>query len=98
MDAMLRIYGSLPGTPDLAEAVYVAATALGMTECYAHDGRYHFSLGGGRSIALSADSAGRIRVEACHLCRPESTMWALAHRPDRLSSLVKRMGQVVEPV
>lgn len=95
---MLKIHGSLPCTPDLADAVLVAAEALGMTECYAHDGRYHFSLGGGRSIALSDDYAGRIRVESCHLCRPESTMWTLAHRPDRLVSLVRRMGQVADLV
>lgn len=95
---MLKIHGSLPETPDLADAVMTAASALGLTECYAHDGRYHFSLGGGRSIALSADSAGRIRVESCHLCRPESTMWALAHHPARLVSVVRRMGQVAESV
>jgi hypothetical protein len=94
---MLKIYGTLPETPDLAEAIYTAADVLGMSECYAHDGRYHFPLGAGRSIAVSSDSAYRIRVESCRLCRPESTLWVLSHSLDRLAAIVRRMGQVAEP-
>lgn len=93
----VTINGAMP-TECLAHAIYVAAGALGIYECYAHEGRYHFSLGQGVSIALSADSADRIRVETCRLTRPVTTMWTFAHRLDRLAGLVQRMGSVPEAV
>lgn len=94
-DVLIR--GGRPVTP-LIEAIYAAASALDKWECYAHDGRYHFSLSGGWSLALSLDSADRIRVEQCHLTRPVSTMWTMAHRQDRLAGLVRRMSTVPEAV
>lgn len=81
---------------DLVDAILVAAQTLDIWECYAHDGRYHFALGGGWSLALSADSADRICVEACRLTRPETRMWTLAHRHDRLAGLVRRLSTVPE--
>lgn len=95
--AELVIRGATP-TDTLVEAIYVAAEALDIWECYAHEGRYHFALGYGWSLALSADSADRIRVETCRLTQPSSTMWTLAHRHDRLAGLVLRMSAVPEAV
>lgn len=89
----LVIRGKTP-QPPLVEAVYAAADALDLWECYAHEGRYHFSLGGGWSIALSEDSADRIRVEACRLTRPVTTMWTFCSSSDRLAGLVRKMSTV----
>lgn len=94
----LVIKGGTPAAQQLVEAIYTAAETLDVWECYAHEGRYHFSLGGGWSIALSADSADRVRVESCRLTRPVATMWTPAHRKDRLAGLVKRMRPVPETV
>lgn len=90
--------GRPPGAGELVEAIYEAAAVLDTGTCYAHDGRYHFALSGGYSIALSLDSANRIRVETCRLTRPVSTMWVLPHRRDRLAGLVRRMSTVPEAV
>lgn len=98
MDGRLHIHGTLPRTEDLLDAVRAAAETLDATECWLHDGRYHFALGGGWSIALSSDSADRIRVEACRLTRPMTTMWTLAGKWHRLAGLVSRLSQVAEPV
>ena len=87
-----------PPEGSLVDAVYVAARELDQWVCYAHEGRYHFTLGGGWSVALSADSADRIRIDTCHLTRSVVTMWALAHRQDRLAGLVRRMSTVPEAV
>lgn len=95
---MVQVMGGRP-EPDLLDALDVAARELGLQVCYRHLGRYHFSMGGGWSIALSTESAGRFRVEVCRLCRPVHTMWALPDRLDRLAGLVRRMsGSVAEPV
>lgn len=95
--AELIIRGLVP-TGELVDSIYLAADVLGIWECYALDGRYHFTLGGGWSLALAADSAGRIRVETCRLTRPVSTMWTLARRRDRLAGLIRRMSKVSELV
>lgn len=98
---MVQVLGGFPERDEeLLDALDVAARELGLRVCYRYLGRYHFSLGGGWSIALSAESAGRFRVEACRLCRPVHTMWALPHRLDRLAGLVRRMSSEVaaEPV
>jgi hypothetical protein len=93
----LVIRGNAPAGA-LVDAVYVAAAALEVWECYAHEGRYHFTLGGGWTVALSADSADRVRVETCRLTRPEATMWVLAHQHDRLAGLVRMMSTMPEAV
>lgn len=95
--AELRIRGAAPAE-DLVAAIYVAAGALDKWECFALDGSYHFSLGGGWSVALSADSADRIRIETCRLSRPVDRMWCSSRRVDRLAGLVKRMSQVPQAV
>jgi hypothetical protein len=88
----------VPPAGVLVDAIYVAAETLGIWEVFVLDGRYHFPVGSGWSVALSADSANRIRVEACWLTRPEARMWTFAHRMDRLAGLVKRMSAVPEAV
>ncbi len=94
----LVIQGATPER-SLVDAIYATAEALDIWDCYAHENRYHFALGGGWSIALSSESAGRIRCETCRLTCPVDTMWALAHRPDRLAGLVRKMSAAVsEPV
>lgn len=96
--AELIIRGRAPIETPLVDAIYTAAAALDIWECYAHDQRYHFALGGGWSLALSADSADRIRIEACSLTRPVSRMWTLARHKDRLAGLVKKLSTVPEAV
>jgi hypothetical protein len=91
--AELVIRGEVPAS-ELVDAIYIAAAALDRWECYAHEGRYHFALGGGWTVSLSADSAERIRVETCRLTRPVSRMWVLAQNRDRLAGLVRKMSTV----
>ena len=91
----LVITGRQPVAP-LSDAILVAACALDIWECWAHEDRYHFALGGGWTLALSSDSADRIRVETCRLTRTMDTMWASSHRSDRLASLVRKMSTVPE--
>jgi hypothetical protein len=93
----LIIWGQTPD-PSLIDAIYVAAEVLDEWICYAHEGRYHFSLGGGWSLALSADSADRIRIESCRLTRPVTTMWTPARQRSRLAGLVRKMSTVPETV
>jgi hypothetical protein len=94
MSDMVLVEGIAPEA-GMLPALDAAAEALGLHIAYEHHGAYHFSLGGGESIALSPDSADRIRVERCHLCRSVSTMWVLAQRLDRLAGLIERMSQEV---
>lgn len=96
--AEVLIRGAQPPTTELVDAIYLAAETLGIWECYAHAGRYHFVLGAGWSLAVSADSVERIRIETCRLTRPVDTMWTTARRQDRLAGLIKRLSRVPEAV
>lgn len=91
----LRVLGTAPDTEELAEALCVVAEKLDRNVCYAHHGRFHFTLGDGWTIAVSAESAGRLRVETCLRCSPRTRMWVLARKHDRLAGLVARMSQEV---
>lgn len=82
----------------LSDALQVTAATLDKWECYAYGDRYHFELGTGQTLAVSLDSADRIRVDVCRLTRPTSTMWAKSHRSDRLAGLVRKMSTVPEAV
>lgn len=93
----LIIWGRAPET-SLIDAIYLAAEELDEWICYAYEGRYHFPLGGGWSLALSTDSADRIRIDSCRLTRPVSTMWTPARQGDRLAGLVRKMSTVPETV
>lgn len=95
--ADLIIRGATP-IGDLVEAIFLTAEILDIWECYVHEGCYHFALGAGWSIALSADSADRIRVQTCRLTAPVDTMWGTTRRTDRLAGLIRRMSRVPEAV
>lgn len=97
MDSTLRILGRPPETQEVADGLLVAAAALDQEVCYALDDRYHFLIESGWSIAISADSAGRLRVESCRLSLPRQVMWVLANKPERLASVVSKLrGDVLE--
>jgi hypothetical protein len=99
MDLNLQILGKPPGTQEFADALMVAAGTLEKDTCYSFDGRFHFSIGSGWTIALSSDSADRMRVESCRLSAPKQAMWVLAENHDRLANLVvKMLDEVLERV
>lgn len=78
-------------------ALLTVKRLLGDPEQHYRMGRIHFSLGGsGWSIALSPESAGRIRVEACRQWRPVDTRWCLAQDLDRLAEVVRSITDEVE--
>jgi hypothetical protein len=91
----LVIIGQTP-VQAVVDAIYIAARTLDIWECYAHEGRYHFRLAAGVTIALSADSGERIRVEASRRGRPLITMWSFtACQQDRLAGLIRKMSETV---
>lgn len=95
MELELTISGRRPSSDETLDALLVVARALDIWTCYHHRGSFHFAMGSGYSIAISSESAGRIRVETCRLCLPVSRMWVLANAHDRLAGLVARMATEV---
>ena len=93
----LRILGHAPSTQELADGLMVAAEVLEQDTVYAYDGRFHLLVDSNYSIALSADSADRIRVEACKLSCPGAPSWVFAGRHDRLKQVITRtLNEVLE--
>jgi hypothetical protein len=84
------------------EQMYALAVRVGALLhrrfAYLHARRYHFALEDGWSIAIQAESAGRVRVEACRWCRPVATLWSRADDPDRLAGLVIELAGEIDGV
>lgn len=77
----------MPSMLQTVEALIAIRDALDEQCCYQIGGRFHFRLNAVWTVALSADSAGRFRIEACYCGRPLATMWALAGDLDRIADL-----------
>lgn len=73
----------------LASALHCAGALLEVERAdYCFEGRFRFDLGDGWSLVISADDAGRFRLDACHLSRVRATLWTLAEDRARLRALV----------
>lgn len=71
---------------------------LGFRRVHHYHGRYHFAFGDGWSLAVSPESAGRFRVEACRWGHPEATLWTFADDDDRLGGVVLAVAEEIEAV
>lgn len=78
-----------PSAAEMATALQTLRDVLGRDYCYLHHGRFHFKLSGDWSLALSADSAGRFRVETCYLAVPRGSLWAFAPDHGRLVAVAR---------
>lgn len=84
-----------PTTLDLIGALRFVATCV-EAECFHHEGRFHFPLDGDDwSLALAPDSAGRVRVEACHRGRCVDVRWADVHDHARIAELALGLREQV---
>lgn len=62
---------------------------LGISICWYHRGSFHFKVGIDWTVSVTPDSAGRYRVDTCHLTVPVDTKWVAAHDRARLARLVQ---------
>jgi hypothetical protein len=83
-----------PTPLDLIGALRHVACVTG-AECYLHEGRFHFPVDDDWSLALSPDSAGRVRVEASHRTRTVDIRWANVHDRSRLAELALGLREQV---
>jgi hypothetical protein len=77
-----------PAVDRIESTLRRVAEILGANRCYLYRGSYHFPLRAGWSIAITPDSANRLRVEACSWSRPVIRYWTLADDEYRLGELV----------
>lgn len=78
-----------PNTRELLIALRAVGALLGEGACYAVGSRFHFRLDGGWTLAVSADSGRRFRVEACHRGVTRATLWSHASDRARLVALAR---------
>lgn len=85
-----------PPTPcRVARTLRRVGELLGDTQCFYSRGRFHFPLGAGWSIAVAPESAGRFRIECCHLSRPRTTLWSLDGEDDHLAGVILELTRMV---
>lgn len=68
----------------------------GEVECLWHDGRFHFPLGDGWTLAVSTDSAERFRLDACRSAVVVDSLWLRPGDSARLERVVKSLGYEIE--
>lgn len=79
-----------PDLRTLARSLRLIAGLLDAREAdYCFEGRFRFRLSADWSLVVSADDAGRLRLDACHRSRVRATMWCLAGDRGRLEALVR---------
>lgn len=85
----------VPTSESMWTAVRAVSRHLGTAVAWYHRGRFHFIVDHGDwTVALSPDSAGRIRVESCHLTAPRATRWVAATDLGRLIEVVDELASV----
>lgn len=95
----MRVVGDMPAAPAVRDALYEVADVLGLELCWLYQRRWHFPLRApGWTVAISADSAGRIRVDACLWTEPASTVWCLEADRSRLAAVVAELADQVDGV
>ena len=82
----------------MLRALREVAALLQADRCWLYQRRYHFALCDGWTIAISPDSAGRIRIDACRWTRSRTTLWALESDTDRLAGVVCELVQDIDAV
>jgi hypothetical protein len=65
-----------------------AHEALGRPTCWFYDQGFHFTLDAGWTVAIKPDSAGRVRIETCHMGRVRATKWCRDDDMVRLTAIV----------
>lgn len=88
--------------PPTDEEVYLTlvrvGALLGFRRVYHLHGRYHFAFGDGWSLAVSPESAGRFRIDACRDAVPVGTLWSFADDSGRLGGVVQRVAEEIRAV
>jgi hypothetical protein len=76
-----------PTDRELVAALRSIAEALDEPIAYVHEGLFHWPFGNGWSLAVSPDSACRIRLDACFGTAARATLWSEASDRVRLADL-----------
>lgn len=84
----MRFIGANPDGVTLDVLRYVG-NLLGQDVCWFLRGAFHFKLGNEWTVAISPESAGRFRVDTCHLTAARATKWCRAADRSRLESLIR---------
>jgi hypothetical protein len=78
-----------PTLHQLLASVHRAGRLLGTGRAtYCFEGRFKLDLGADWALVISADYAGRFRLEACRSGRVLATMWCAAGDQQRFDDLV----------
>lgn len=73
---------------ELVQLMDFAAEVLGVPTVHPVCGRFHFELDEDWSVRMSADSAGRVRIEPCLHRVPRGRLWCLVGDRSRLADLL----------
>ena len=94
----LAPHAAYPSPEKMYDALCRVGQLLDQPRCWLHERRYHFVVAEGWSIALSAESAGRLRLDVCRYVRTVTTLWVLAGEDERLAGCVLHLRNEIAAV
>jgi hypothetical protein len=91
--------GDMPSVERLRGVLDMVGVLVGHDECYAWRRAFHFPFGGGDyTLAISPDSADRIRLDLCLHGVPLASLWSRCDDDVRLARLVAELLRAGDPV
>lgn len=90
----MRCVGDTPTNGVTLDVLRTIGDLLGQEVCWFLGGAYHFALAGDWTISLTPDSAGRYRIDRCHLGMSLGTKWCRADDQERLAFLVREAAEM----
>ena len=84
-----------PTSEQTFRGLLAVARALGKRGCWLYQRRWHFTVRDEWTVAISAESAGRLRVDACRHTTPTASFWVLAGDHDRLAGVVLSLTEQI---
>lgn len=85
----MHVTATVPSTTEMLTALRFVADFLGVDRCWYHNGRFHFRVAVDRTVAITPESARRLRVETCWRTVPRGRTWTRIEDRDRLAELVR---------
>lgn len=85
----MHIHANPPTTREILTALQAVADALDVSLCWYYRRAFHFVVDVDWTVAITPESAGRLRIETCRRTVPHGRTWTRATDHARLKQLVR---------
>jgi len=89
----MREHAYTPAAAAVHDALLMVAVLLDQPVCWVYRRALHFVVADGVTVAVSPESAGRLRVDRCVATVPVATLWTRIDDGERLAGIVLDLSE-----